>query len=183
MKKVLIYFTCFSLLLGDVRLLAASGSRSLPTTESFSGGNTGYEPWYHYIGDIVNAANGNLYLSFRDISIKARGFGMETVRRAYNSLNASNDGPFGYGWTFNYNTYLIEEGGNVDLFEGDGSKHVFASTGGGNYSSPPGVHSKLTKYAGGFSLKSNDGTSYQFDLNGKLLNMLDKNGNKLITIY
>ena len=49
-------------------------------------GNTGYEPWYHYIADVVNSANGNLYLSAKDISIRARGFNIGNEPHGLNKV-------------------------------------------------------------------------------------------------
>ena len=107
-------------------------------------GNTGYEPWYYYIGGIINSANGNLYISMKDISIKARGFNIEIIR-SYNTHNSNFSTAFGYGWTFNYNIYLIEKNNSILLIDGDGSFHTFESIGGGVYSPPPGKYYKLRK--------------------------------------
>jgi len=147
-------------------------------------GNTGYEPWYYYIADMVSAANGNLYLSEKDISIKARGFNIEIIR-SYNSHNNRADSPFGFGWTYNYDVKLVENSdGSVSLFDEDGSVHNFTSIGGGGYTSPNGIHSKLTKNSDdSFILLFKDGSGYNFNSNGMLLNITDKNGNKLTFNY
>nr|QNO55773.1 hypothetical protein DIJDKDOB_00004 [Methanosarcinales archaeon ANME-1 ERB7] len=146
----------------------------------FYSGNTGYESGYYYIADMVCTANGNLYLSEKDISVKARGFEIE-INRSYNSHNSGSHGPFGFGWTFNYNIKLVENPDNsVTMFDGDGSIHNFTSIGGGEYAPPPGLHSKLTKNPdGSFILRFKDGSKYNFDSNGTLINITDKNNNHL----
>jgi len=107
---------------------------------------------------VANAANGNLFFPTRDISIKARGFDI-AIDRAYNGLNSEKDSPFGCGWTFNYNIYLVEDG-DVTLHEGDGSAHTFTSIEDGDYVSPPGIHSKLRKNPDGtFTLRFKDASN------------------------
>jgi len=146
--------------------------------------NTGFEPWYHYIGEMVNSANGNLFLLAEDISVRGRGFNIKIVR-SYNSFSSGIGGPFGYGWTFNYDMRLVENpDGTVTLYDGDGSAHVFASTEPGKYTPPPGVHLKLTKNPEEtFTLRFKDGICWNFDSLGKPLNIVDKNGNQLTFTY
>ncbi|RZB29496.1 MAG: hypothetical protein AEth_01131 [Candidatus Argoarchaeum ethanivorans] len=154
----------------------ASSSEATPNT-----GNTGYEPWYYYAaGGMVNIANGNLYLPEKDISIKARGFDLEIIR-AYNSHSSGTHGPFGFGWTHNYNIHLVEnDDGSVTYFDRDGSGHTFPPAMGNNYTAPPGIHSKLTENPdGSFVLWLRDGSKYNFGSNGKIINITDKNDNHL----
>lgn len=146
-------------------------------------GNTGYEPWFNYIGGVVNPANGNLYLSKKDISINARGFDMEIIR-SYNSLNSNLSSGFGFGWTFNYNTYLDDKSGYVYWADGDGSFHNFTHVGSGNYSSPPGIYSRLNKNSDNtFTLWFKNGGKYNFDTGGILQNITDRNENSLTFTY
>jgi YD repeat-containing protein len=132
---------------------------------------------------LVNSATGNLYFTALDISFKARGFNIEIVR-AYNSHRKGISTGFGYGWTFNYHVYLVENAVGVSLVEGDGSVHNFTSVGGGRYSPPPGVHSRLIKNVdGSFTLWVKDGSRYNFDSWGRLMNIVDKNDNHLSFTY
>jgi len=148
--------------------------------ESSFTGNTGFEPWYYYAGDIVNTGNGNLYISAKDISIKARGFDIEIIR-SYSSHSSGISGPFGFGWTFNYNIYLVKNpDSSVTLYDEDGSAHTFKSAGENDYTAPPGIHSELKKNPdGSFILRFKDGSKYNFDSNGKLINIIDTNNNHL----
>lgn len=144
---------------------------------------TGFEPWYYYVGGIVNSATGNLYFSVRDISIKARGFSIEIVR-SYNSHRKDVSTGFGFGWTSNYNVYLVQNAGYVSLVEGDGSVHDFTDIGGGKYSSPHGIHYRLRKNGdGSFTLWFKDGSKYNFTSSGVLSSFADKNDNHLTFTY
>ena len=147
-------------------------------------GNTGYEPAYYYMGGIVCSANGNLFIFEKDIGIKARGFNIEIIR-SYNSHRSGNLGPFGFGWTHNYNIKLVENlDDSVTLYDGDGSKHIFISEGAGVYTPPDRIHSKLRKNIdGSFVLLLKDGSRYNFNSYGVLLNIEDKNGNRLTFSY
>lgn len=166
-------------------LMLSSSIFHPPMISSFSSsvGNTGFEPWYYYIEGMINSATGNLYFTARDVSFKTRGFDIEIVR-AYNSHRSGISTGFGFGWTFNYNVFLVENGAVVSLVEGDGSVHNFTSIGGGQYSPPPGVHYRLIKNGdSSFTLWFKDGSKYNFSSIGKLLNVIDKNGNRLTLSY
>ncbi|UCE38615.1 MAG: RHS repeat protein [Thermoplasmata archaeon] len=149
--------------------------------------NSGFEDFYTYAGGMVNTANGNLYITQKDISVKGRGFNIE-ITRAYNLQKRSNtyyQEYFGKGWTCNYFIYLQEDlsTGNVTLTEGDGSVHVYGFLG-GDYSTPSGKHEKLVKNGdGSFVLKFLDGTKYNFLSTGMLYNITDKNSNILSFTY
>ncbi|MCK4735244.1 MAG: hypothetical protein KAT65_22515, partial [Methanophagales archaeon] len=165
--------------------LAATTADGVVFSESTSiVANTGYEPWYYYIGGVVCSANGNLFISEKDIGIKARGFNIEIIR-SYNSHRSGNLGPFGFGWTHNYNIKLVENlDDSLTLYDGDGSKHIFISEGAGVYTSPAGIHSKLrNNIDGSFVLLLKDGSRYNFNSYGVLLNIEDKNGNRLTFSY
>jgi YD repeat-containing protein len=169
-----------SILLMALILGSGLSDISIQTGSSMSGANAlGFEPWFYYVGGVVNSANGNLYFTATDISFKARGFTVEFIR-AYNSLGNGTRTGFGYGWTFNYNVFLIDSGSTVCLVEGDGSAHDFTNTGNGSYSSPAGVYSRLTKNLdGSFVLWFKDGSRYVFSPTGNLTSVLDKNENHL----
>jgi RHS repeat-associated protein len=159
-------------------------SGAVLSEQSSNRGNAGYESGYYYVADMVSSANGNLYLSEKDISIQARGFDIEVIR-SYNRHSSEINGPFGFGWTYNYNLKLVENpDSSVTMFDEDGSVHNFISIGGGKYDSPPGLHSKLTKnHDASFVLRFKDGSKYNFDSHGTLLSIVDKNDNHLTFSY
>jgi len=147
--------------------------------------NTGFEPWYAYVGGQVNAVTGNVWYSIRDISVRARAFDL-LIQRSYNSLRGSEAGPFGNGWTFNYNEKLvINPDTTVTWNDGDGSQQVFSPKGTtGGYAAPRGIPARLVKNGdGSFTLWRLDGIREAFDAAGKLTSIADKNGNKVTMSY
>ena len=161
----------------DVGAAAVAGTAAPASTA----GTTGHEPWYFYFSG-VNTANGNLYRAEEDLSIGALGGDLRIVR-AYSSHASADHGPFGFGWTHNYNVRLDERpDGSVALLDADGSVHEFAPTAGG-YAAPPGVHTRLEATAGGWVLRRTDGTGYRFDADGRLEALEDANGNHVRLTY
>jgi len=147
--------------------------------------NTGFEPWYAYVGGQVNAVTGNVWYSTRDISIRARAFDL-FIQRSYNSLRGSEAGPFGNGWTFTYNEKLVVNADTtVTWNDADGSQHTFTPKGTtGGYAAPRGIPARLVKNGdGSFALWRLDGTRETFDSSGKLTSNVDKNGNKVTMTY
>lgn len=148
--------------------------------------NTGFEAWHPYVGGLANAVNGNLWYSKRDLSIQARAFSLAIVR-SYNSLRASELGPFGNGWTHSYNQKLVV---NADLTvtwnDGDGSQHVFTPkpTSTEGYGAPRGVPARLVKNGdGAFTLWHVDGNRAEFTSTGRFSKAVDKNGNNVTLTY
>ena len=179
----------------QIRAFVSSGVDSTPSLTSVTTqegtpstnptANTGFEPWYPYIDGIVNAVNGNVWLSTSDLSQRAKGFSL-AIARSYNSLRGSETGPFGNGWTFNYNEYLTVNGdSSVTWNDGDGSKHTFQPKATANtYDAPRGVPSRLIKNGDGtFTLWHKGGSRETFTSVGQLSSVADKNGNTLTLTY
>jgi len=179
----------------QIRAFVSSGVESTPSLTSVTtqegtpstnpAANTGFEAWYPYVGGIVNAVNGNVWLSTGDLSLRAKGFSL-TIARSYNSLRGSETGPFGNGWTFNYNEYLTVNGdSSVTWNDGDGSKHTFQPKATANtYDAPRGVPSRLIKNGDStFTLWHKDGSRATFTSAGQLSSVSDKNGNMLTLTY
>ncbi len=125
--------------------------------------------------DPVNLSSGNMYRSVSDIFLVARGIHV-TVNRTYNSRSVFN-GPFGYGWTFNYGeTLTTNSDGSVAYREADGTEHRFALQGGA-YVSPAGKHIALTQSGAGWTMRFKDGTRFVFNADGLLASQSDLNGN------
>jgi RHS repeat-associated protein len=125
--------------------------------------------------DPVNLSSGNMYRTFTDVSVVARGIPV-ALARTYNSRSAYN-GPFGYGWTFNYGEMLVPNGdGSMTYREADGTEHLFAVSGGA-FVSPPGKHLTLTPSGSGWTMRFKDGMQFTFDGNGLLTAQTDLNGN------
>jgi RHS repeat-associated protein len=147
--------------------------------------NTGFEPWYPYVGGLVNGVTGNVWYSAKDLSVRARAFDL-SIHRSYNSLLGTQTGPLGNGWTFNYNEKLVvNPDTTVTWNDPDGSQHTFTPKGtSGGYSAPRGVTARLVKNADtSFTLWRLDGTRETFDSSGKLTSIAEKNGNKMTLSY
>jgi RHS repeat-associated protein len=147
--------------------------------------NSGFEPWYPYVGGLANAVNGNLWYSKGDISIQARAHTLAIVR-SYNSLRGSELGPFGNGWSHNYNEKLVVNGDlTVTWNDGDGSQHTFTpKTGSSGYGAPRGITSRLVKNGDAtFTLWRTDGSKEDFTSTGRPSKITDKNANKVTLTY
>lgn len=78
----------------------------------------------HYPPDPVNVRTGNFYLPIQDLYLPCFGFPIE-VFRAYNSFSSQN-GPFGIGWTFNYDLRITIGTSNIlKVIEADGFVNEF----------------------------------------------------------
>lgn len=78
----------------------------------------------HVAPDPVNARNGNFYLPLPDYYQSCFGFPLE-VYRSYNSFSSKN-GPFGRGWTFNYDIQIaVVEKGALQIIEPDGFVNTY----------------------------------------------------------
>lgn len=158
-----------------------TAARSQTVSDAGERGNTGYAPWYFYVQG-VNLANGNLYRSQEDLSIDARG-GSITLSRVYNSHLSARHGPFGFGWTHNYDLHLTPQtDGSVDLFDADGSVHTFTPNGSG-FDAPAGVHTQLRVNGSGYDLRYTTGNVQYFDASGRLIRVTDPNGNAVHLDY
>lgn len=137
-------------------------------------------------GDPVNLAFGNLAFGEQDVLIPGMGFYLQ-VLRFYNSQDRFN-GPFGYGWHFVPFMNLIEvaKGSGekqVIIKRGDGVRLVFNDNGDGTYSATQGWYYFLEKKTDGYTLKEKGGIVHTFDLAGKLLSSVDKNGHQVSFEY
>lgn len=83
----------------------------------------------HAWPDPVNAKNANFFLPNKDLSYPAAGFPLE-IERSYNSRSLS-DGPFGFGWSFNYDIFVrIGDEGYPEVVDADGFVCKFLPQGG-----------------------------------------------------
>lgn len=123
-------------------------------------------------GDPVDTSTGYFSDSFTDLTIPGRGVPL-SVTRSYaggvadptgpNSTLA-HDGPFGYGWTFNYNmSATTDSSGNVTIGQEDGSQVPFTVSGTTYTPSAPRFDATLTKA----------GSSYTFTRRGQLVYTFD----------
>jgi len=98
--------------------------------------------------------------------------------RAYNHRLADVDGLMGLGWTFSYDTRIVEEAAGIaQWWDPDGSVNTFRQSG-STWIAPLGIDAKLTK-ASTLTLWFKDGSKSPFDAQGRLATMVDRNGNTL----
>ena len=137
------------------------------------------------ISDPVDVSNGNYFYQKEDLSIPSRGLLLKIVR-IYNSLDVY-DGPFGIGWSHNYNIFLlpISDGSEIYVLKrnADGSKDKFLQKTDGSFTPPAGCYDRLVKDAGGYTIWDKNGLKYTFDLNGKLKSIINRNLNHILFDY
>jgi RHS repeat-associated protein len=135
--------------------------------------------------DPVNTATGNYNYETTDLRVPGRGLDLE-FGRSYNSQDAT-PGPLGTGWSHSFNIYLIDPSSNSPAVHySDGKIIAYVNqTGTSNYlSSYPGYYDQLIKNAdNSWTLKKPDQHTYQFDNNGKLRTIRDRNGNQITLNY
>ncbi|MCA9938268.1 MAG: Ig-like domain-containing protein, partial [Anaerolineales bacterium] len=146
--------------------------------------------------DPVNTFSGNFTYSTSDVNIPSWGPALELVR-SYNSRDTE-DGPFGPGWTHNFNLDLTYEsfiGLDQDGIIGQqtyfaarlphGSIIYFNVSPDGNTITPfPGVKATLTRELTTYTLtQACDQTVYTYNAEQKLTSVEDPNGNRLTMSY
>lgn len=147
-------------------------------------GTPGSNPYVAFSFEPVNLATGNYVYQYQDLFIEGRGLPL-AVTRSYNSLNPIS-GPFGSGWTFNYNVKLAGINGSEDVLviREDGRTDVYNASSNGTYSPPPGVFDILTwNLDGSYTLERKDHITYLFTPTGQLVNIADTNGNTINLTY
>lgn len=144
------------------------------------------EPGQCGVGDPINSKNGDFNFIEKDIYIPGVGFSL-AIDRTYNNQNNLKEGPFGFGWTFNYDVTLSEivdaVAPKVIIQRGDGMRLVFKANADESYVSPQGLFLTLTKISGVFSLTEKNGNVHRFDSNGRLISISDANNNQLTFAY
>ncbi|QYZ80444.1 RHS repeat protein [Methanofollis formosanus] len=147
-------------------------------------GTPGSNPYVAYSFEPVNLATGNYVYQYQDLFIEGRGLPL-AITRSYNSLNPLS-GPFGSGWTFNYNVKLAGINGSEDILviREDSRTDVYNASSNGTYSPPPGIFDILTRNAdGSYTLERKDHITYLFTPTGQLINIADTNGNQINLTY
>ncbi|MCK4796142.1 MAG: right-handed parallel beta-helix repeat-containing protein, partial [Spirochaetes bacterium] len=119
-----------------------------------------------------------------DFFIPAIGIPLK-FERYYNS-DMLYDSPIGDRWTHNYNMCLEEQddGCVTLLWDMENYWTFFIKNPDGSYKSPPGKYQQLTKNPDGtFTLKKPNNIIYNFNLDNKIANIQDLNGNQITLDY
>ena len=131
-------------------------------------------------GDPVTISNGNSYHQASDLFISSRGLPL-VIARTYNT-QADYVGPFGYGWTHNYNVSLTVNKDSAAFFNGTG-RIIPLTRQGDAFVSSPLVGFRLRQEGTGFVLRSKVGLESAFDASGKLQGITGPNGNTMTFAY
>ncbi len=129
----------------------------------------------------LNLSSGNLAHSQELFSTKGTGL-TSKLSLDYNSLDA-HTGPLGLGWVHSYDITLRETStGSVVLTPGSGQRRLFDKTVGG-YVSQAADYSTLTREVSGWKLVEKSGVTSQFNHEGKITSVADRNGNTMNFTY
>jgi RHS repeat-associated protein len=163
---------------------ALSGGNVTPAETNAGGANASYScscinPDGNATPSPVDTKSGNFWHTFTDISIPGRSYPL-AITRTYNSQNASTDGPFGYGWTFNYAMGLACSGTTATITQENGSTTQFTTSGtcsSGTWAPAASRSIATLTYSGGswtFTRQGRD--AYTFNSSGQLTSETDLNG-------
>ena len=132
-------------------------------------------------GEPVYLFDGSFYYRHTDLTIPGRI--PISIRRSYD-IRSDFKGLMGYGWSMNYHIRLFTlADGNLLLKRGDNSKTEFTQDTGDTYIAEEGYETILANGNGTFTLNRTDGYFYQFDIDGTIESIDDKNGNQLLFSY
>jgi len=104
----------------------------------------------------------------------------------HNSRAASSLQPFGYGFTHSYFWRLQQDNdGNAIVIKGTGRKHKYTyDPETGKFLPPSGIYDDLIRHPDGtWTLTFKDQTKMHFDASGKLVAIVDRNGNTVSLHY
>ena len=140
-------------------------------------------------GFAINTANDALTSgsidSVTDASFPVPGAIPLEFDRQFNASISGRDtmGPFGMGWTDNWQiSASADSDGNVTISD-DGSLLYFAKQSDGSYLDAPGEYGTLTLVSGAYQYVQTDGTIIAFNTNGTLNYEQDTNGNRITAGY
>jgi RHS repeat-associated protein len=138
-------------------------------------------PWKDVVtvGEPINVANGNVFISQTDILIPAKEISLE-LSRTYNSRNDFK-GEFGRGWRSNFDIILTEQPDQsvIEVNE-QGVYTIYTRNPNGTYEPSPGKYSTLTKNPDGtYVILRKHGRKLYFDSQARLIKLEEKNGNAI----
>ncbi|MFH2049758.1 MAG: RHS repeat-associated core domain-containing protein [bacterium] len=130
-------------------------------------------PW----SSSANVANGNI--SHNQHLLSTNGAGITTnVTLHYNSFDGLS-GPLGRGWSHSYEI-LLREGSNGEVVArfGMDNQRLYTPDGSGGYTPSVGDYSNLAQNGDNtFTINEKDGTLFNFNIDGNLSTVVDRNGN------
>lgn len=137
----------------------------------------------HSGADPVNLASGNYIYSHRDLKLPGIGMSFEFTRYYNSRAGDQAPGPFGYGWTFTPSITVFALGTNAVVSYGDGHSETHSLTDSG-YVGSAGVFDRLVKQDDSTWLViTKNQTTNIVDSIGRLLRVVDRNGNAVQLAY
>lgn len=132
--------------------------------------------------DPVSLMTGEFTYTYDDFEIPGRGVGI-VLTHLYKSRRDFN-GRWGYGWFINYDMKIRQlENGNLLLIDESGKKNEYTKNG-TTYEPPKGYEDTLVENGDGtYTRTLKNGTRYEFNANGSLVAIRDRNDNGLTFIY
>lgn len=134
-------------------------------------------------GDPVSLQTGEFTHTRNDFVIPGRGINL-AISHTYKSRRDFN-GRWGYGCFLNYDMKIRRlENDNLLMVDETGRKNEYVRNESGGYDSPKGFDDILTENSDGtYTRTLKNGIRYDFDLNGCLNRITDRNGNALTFAY
>ena len=133
-------------------------------------------------GNPINYATGNKYERATDLDLDGPGLPLRLVRH-YNSQSVA-DAPLGFGWRIGYDQQLQNAGNHRILHQADGRQVHFIDDGTGRFvSETDPVRIVEAIDGGGHRLSEPDGRRLTFDTAGRLVHIVDRNGNAQEMVY
>jgi len=127
--------------------------------------------------DPVDCASGDFFHTFTDAAIPGYGPSLD-LTRTYNSLEASSESMFGYGWSSSYGSNLVvNSNGSITITEADGSQVTATPNGSGGFTLPTWADSTLTQNEDGSYTFVRQGTqTFTYNSSGQLTSIADPDG-------
>jgi RHS repeat-associated protein len=139
-------------------------------------------PWTASASPGVNVVMGTFAWQELDLTVPGRGLGF-TFLRTYNSANTES-GPLGVGWTHSYDLTLSVESSSAVLIRMEDGRLDRYLLSGSIWMPPAGIHNTLIDHGNNtYTLKLKDQTLYNFDTDGRLNTIVDRNGNAVTLTY
>ena len=130
----------------------------------------------------VSCSEGNYIFKARDFFIP--GTMPLNITRAYNSRDNMRTGLFGYGWSTPIDIKLVYISGDTEnyvrILMPNGQRYDFTENEDGTYTPPLSIYHTLTKNEDGtYSLKKKNDITYEFNSEGHLTHIIDRNDNQI----
>jgi len=135
-------------------------------------------------GIAVDCATGNDAEQQTDLAIGGRGPGLRVVR-SYNALaaaEATEAGPWGYGWTGSYDASLVVSGETATVHQDNGSVVVFYKSG-SEYTQGGWDEARLVKEGSNYIYTLPSQTKLEFNSEGRLTKETERRGNSNTFTY